>query len=139
MAELISSIRKRVAVAAWVFVVAAAILGIQAIADAIPKHAFDMSWPSHARFHVTVGAASQLGFAIITMLIALIPFRQGERWSWWALLSFVILGFISLIPASIWHGSGPPPGAWLLIGICIVAMLLGLGLTAGVGIRGRSC
>lgn len=136
MVELTRSTGKRVAVAAWIFAVVSAILGIQAVADAIPKHAFDMSWPDHARFHLTVGAASQLGFAIITMLIALIPFRRGERWSWWALLSFTILGFIVLIPASIWHRSGPPPGAWLLIGICIAAMLFGLGLTASVGVRG---
>jgi peptidoglycan/LPS O-acetylase OafA/YrhL len=127
---------RQVTVAAWIFVVVSAIVGIQAIADALPKHAFDMSWPDHARFHVTVGAASQFGFALSTVLIALIPFRRGERWSWWALLSFALLGVVVLIPATLWHDSGPPPGAWGLIGACIVAMLVALSLTARIGIRG---
>ena len=123
-------------VAVWIFVVVSAILGLQAIVDGLPKHAFDMSWPSHARFHVTIGAASTFGLAATTILIALIPFRRGERWSWWALLSFAVFGYIALIPATLWHQSGPPPGAWVLISICIAAMVLGLALTVKMGLRG---
>jgi len=136
MMDLSGSMKKKVVAAAWIFVVVAAVSGIQAVADAIPKHAFDMSWPDHARFHLTVGAANQLGFAVMTMLVALIPFRRGERWSWWALLGFALLSFMVLVPASVWHGSDPPPGAWLLIGACIAAMLLALLLTLEIGLRG---
>ena len=136
MADTSGSVPKGRIVAVWIFVVVSAILGLQALVDGLPKHAFDMSWPSHARFHVTIGAASTLGLAVTNMLIALIPFRRGERWSWWALLGFAVFGYVALVPATLWHQSGPPPGAWVLIGICIAAMVLGLGLTARVGLRG---
>lgn len=136
MDALSDSTRKKLAVAAWIFVAVGAVQGVQAVADAIPKHAFDPSWLDHARFHVTVGAANQLGFAIAAILVTLIPFRRGERWSWWVLLNFAVLSTVVLIPATIWQGSGPLPGAWLLIGACIAAMLLGLLLTLDVGLRG---
>lgn len=121
--------RKRV-IAAWLFVAVAVIQGLQALLDALPNHAFDTTWPAHARFHVTIGAANQLGFAIAAVFLALIPLKRGERWGWWLLLSFAVLSTVALIPAAAWHGSGPPPGAWILIGACIAAMTVALALTA---------
>jgi cell division protein FtsW (lipid II flippase) len=135
MDALSDSVRKRLAVAAWIFVAVGVVQGVQAVADAIPKHAFDPSWLDHARFHVVVGAANQLGFAIAAILVALIPFRRGERWSWWMLLNFALLSTVALIPATVWQGSGPPPAAWLIISACITAMLVGLLLTLEVGFR----
>ena len=118
------------AVAIWVFVSVGIIQAIQALVDALPNHAFDASWPEHARFHVTIGAANQAGFAVTAIIIALIPFRRGERWSWWALLCFALLSTVAIIPSAVWHGSGPPPGAWILIGACIIAMFGALATTA---------
>lgn len=129
---------RRVAIAAWIFVAVGVVQGVQALADALPGHAFDSTWLDHARFHVTMGVTNQLGFAIAAVAIALVPFRQRQRWSWWILLVFALLSTVALIPAALWHGSGPPAGAWVLIGACIVAMTIALAMTADVGLRDQS-
>lgn len=71
-------------------------------------------------------------------MITLIPFRRSERWSWWGLLAFALLSTVALIPAALWQGSGPAPGAWVLITACLVAMMAALALTARVGLERRT-
>jgi hypothetical protein len=85
-----------------------------------------------------MGVTNQLGFAIAPIVIALVPCRRRERWSWWILLAFALLSTVALIPAALWHGSGPPAGAWVLIAACIAAMIIALAMTADVGLRDQS-
>ena len=118
----------RLAQVSWIFVIVAGILFLQPFIDALPKHAGDRTWPTHALFHLTSGLGYQLALSIMTVLIARSPFRRGERWSWIALLVFM-LGFATIIPAAVWYQSGPQPGAWVLISVCLVGMIVGLAMT----------
>jgi hypothetical protein len=36
-------------------------------------------------------ATSALAFAILAVFVALVPYRRGERWAWWALFIAVVL------------------------------------------------
>ena len=114
---------------AWIFVIVAATTMLQPFAEAMPNHGADTSWPAHAQFHLASGLATQffLGFAAI--LVARVPYRRGEAWSWWVLAGFA-LSMVSLIPATLWFGSGPAQTFWPLIGAQIVAMLVALAATA---------
>jgi hypothetical protein len=123
------STANRLSVAAGLFVVVATFFVLQAIFDQILRHAFDMTWPDHARFHLTWGVANQVGFSLAAVAIALIPLRKGERWSWWVLLLWVLLGYFSLFAAWLWHGSGPRPGFEIPLGVIAIALLTALGLS----------
>jgi len=116
---------------AWVFIVVAASLMLQPLVEALPKHGPDPSWPAHAHFHLASGLASQffLGFACV--LVARIPYRRGEAWSWWVLAGLA-LSMIAMIPATLWFGSGPEPQFWFVIRAQIAAMLAGLAMTASM-------
>ncbi len=109
----------------WIFSIAAMVLFIQALADALPKHAIDTAWPAHSKFHVVTGAAFQAACSLMVILIARIPFRQRQKWSWYALAIYT-LGFAVHIPAAMWQGSGPPVGAWYLIGGLLLLMSVSL-------------
>ena len=119
--------------ASWIFVVMAFVLAVQGVVDGLPMHGFDQSWPDHARFHITWATASKVGFCLTVGIIALIPFRKAERWSWWALLVFTVFGNLSLLPAAIWQGSGPREGFEIPIAIAFIALLVGLVLSFRVG------
>ena len=127
----------RVNVAAWIFVAVAVVVALQALADGIPRHAFDTTWPDHARFHLTLGVANQVGFCLTIAAVALIPFRRCERWSWWVLLGFTLLGNLALLPAALWQGSGPRAGAEIPIGLIFLALLVALAMSAQVGFPRR--
>jgi hypothetical protein len=124
-------------IASWIFVVMAFVLAVQGVIDGLPMHGFDQSWTDHARFHITWATASKVGFCITVGMIALIPFRKAERWSWWALLVFTVFGNISLLPAAIWQGSGPRAGFEIPIVIGLIALLAGLVLSFRVGFPSR--
>jgi MFS family permease len=128
---------RRVRVTSWTFAAVAAFLVLQAVGEAIPRHAFDLSWPKHARFHLTVGAGNQVGFALVALLVARLPFRRGERWSWYALLLFAVFEVLVLVPAAVWHASGPQPWAWVLIGGFLVTLFGGLAATWPLFFRSR--
>ena len=124
--------------AAWIFVIVAAVVGLQGVLDGIPLHGFDLTWPDHARFHLTWATASKVGFCLTIAVVALIPFRRTERWSWWVLLAFVLLGNYSLIPAAIWQGSGPRGGAAIPIAIAFTALFVALAMSWRVGFPSRA-
>jgi hypothetical protein len=123
----------RLNVAAWIIVIVASLLAIQGVADGIPLHGFDQSWPDHARFHLAWATASKIGFCLAAATIALIPLRRAERWSWWVLLGFTVFGNLALIPAAIWQGSGPRAGAEIPIAITFIALIVAMGLSVRVG------
>lgn len=98
---------------------------IQAIADALPKHAIDTTWLAHAKFHIVTGAAFQVCSSFLVIFIAGIPFMRLEKWSWYALLIYMLC-FAVHIPAALWQGSGPPVWGWYLIGSLLLLMLVSL-------------
>jgi hypothetical protein len=124
-------------VAAWIFVVMAFALALQGIVDGLPRHGLDPSWSDHARFHITWATANKVGFCLTVGIIALIPLRKAERWSWWVLVIFTVFGNMSLIPAAIWQGSGPRAGFEIPIIIGALALLTGLILSFRVGFPKR--
>ncbi len=130
---MVSENNRNLNVASWIFVVMAFVLAVQGVVDGLPMHGFDYSWPDHARFHVTWATASKVGFCITVGLIALIPFRRAERWSWWALLVFTVFGNLSLIPSAILQGSGPRAGFEVPIAIGFLALIVALALSFRVG------
>ena len=71
----------------WMILSASAILGgIDALVTTLPP----ISWlwdPLFEPAYPILGAlgAALVGFNILTLLIAVIPFRRGERWSWFTL------------------------------------------------------
>jgi hypothetical protein len=125
---------RKLTVAAWIFVVMAFLVAFQGVFDGFRMHGFDQSWPDHARFHMTWATATTVGFCVTVALVALIPFRRGERWSWWALSIFTVFGNYSLIPAAIWQGSGPRAIFEIPIAIGFMALLIALILSFRVGI-----
>ncbi len=42
-------------------------------------------WPDHARFHLGQHIAIAIGLCIVGLVLIHRPFRQGQRWAWWAL------------------------------------------------------
>ncbi len=128
-----STSNRSLATASWIFVVVAAIAAIQGLADGLPRHGVDPTWPDHARFHVAWATFSKVGFCLMTAAVARIPLRRAERWSWWALAAFVVLGMYSLMPAAIWQGSGPQEVFYVPLALTFVALLVALGLSWRVG------
>lgn len=127
------SVDSKLNVAAWIFVLMAFVVGVQGIADGLPMHGFDKTWPDHARFHVTWATANKVGFCLTAAIVALIPLRRRERWSWWVLLIFTVLGNYALIPSAIWQGSGPRAGFEIPIAVGFLALLIALVLSFRVG------
>jgi len=44
----------------------------------LPSHAFDKSWPVHARFYLTWAAGKLLGLGIGELLLVHFPLRAGD-------------------------------------------------------------
>jgi hypothetical protein len=67
-----------------------------------------------------------LGWAILSILIVLVPYRTGHRWAWWAqLLSIGLSQLLSLARAPVLDmGLGANPSA-LLLAIAAVALIAG--------------
>jgi hypothetical protein len=74
------------------------------------EHVADSTWPAHARFHAFQGLWLVTGWDIAAVLVALGPFRRGERWALGVLL--VYLGFAQLgyFIAMAVVPTGLPPG-----------------------------
>lgn len=120
-------------ICAGIIVFVAIIGAAQGVLEGLPRHGVDMTWPDHARFHVTYAAFSQIGFCAMTATVALIPFRQRERWSWWVLAGFFVFGNLSL-PVAAWiQGSGPQAHFIIPIALAFTAVFAALIITHKVG------
>lgn len=78
-------------------------------------------------FYFSGGGMSDIGFAFFLIILAFFPFRQGQKWSWYALL-FVPLFFIGWIFLSL---PLPQEAKSLILPpsvMIIVLSLIGLGL-----------
>lgn len=43
-------------------------------------------WTKHAMFHAVTGLIYTIALCVLVVVLTWIPFRQGEWWSWWAIL-----------------------------------------------------
>jgi hypothetical protein len=79
-------------------------------------------------------ASYAAGFATLFLAIVLGPYRRGDRWAWWALLSGTLVVSVLLLlrmPAlGIGFGS---PGAGTVREALILLAAVGLGLALGAG------
>lgn len=121
----------------WIFLAVSLYGAITPFADLLRRHAWDASWPKHARFHVTWAAGMLFALALLTALLARYPLRAGERWSWWALAIVTLFGLGSMVPASIWHQSGPAPHLYVIGVVFLLAMAWALWLAWGPLFRDR--
>jgi hypothetical protein len=98
--------------------------------QAMPEHLVDAGWPEHARFHMWQATFWLISLDLLILLVALIPFRLRQRWTFWA-LAVALFGaqggyFISslLVPA----GRPDMPGADIGLLVVMLIYLAGLGL-----------
>ena len=112
--------------AVWVFTIIPLLAAVALAVDLIPKHGFDMSWPDHARFHATWASAKFLALGIVVALIAQNALKKAERWAWWAMLSYLVIGMGGIVPAMLWHGDGPPTRPLIMVSIMAAFMIVAL-------------
>ena len=124
---------RRLNICAWIFVGVATIVAAQGTLEGLARHGVDLSWPDHARFHVTFAAFSQIGLSLMTATVALIPFRRRERWSWLVLSGFFLFGNLSLVPAALLQGSGPQAHFTIPISLALASVFSALVATHKVG------
>ncbi len=75
----------------------------------LPSHAFDKSWPDHARFHLLWASGKLFAIGTNQYLLVRYGLRSGKPWVWYALASNLIFGGMTIVPASrIAHGPIPP-------------------------------
>ncbi len=116
----------------WVFTLVPLAAAIALAADLIPKHGFDASWSDHARFHATWAAAKFAALGIIVALIAQNAFKKGERWAWWAMAAYLVVGLGGLFPAMLWQGDGPPLRPLMMIAVMVAVLFVALVGSAGM-------
>ena len=90
----------RLNVAAWLCGLPGLYGVIAPFAMLMPNHGFDKSWPSHARFHITWASGKLFALGINQMLLAWIPLRRRQGWSWFALASNYVFGGLAVPFAS---------------------------------------
>lgn len=113
--------------AVWTFTIVPLIAALALAMDLIPKHGFDLSWSSHARFHATWAAAKFLALGIVVAFIAQNALKNAERWAWWAMVVYVAIGVGGLVPSMLWHaGGGPPARPLIMTGVLAVIMVVAL-------------
>jgi len=96
---------------------------------AIPEHIIDHSWSVHAKNHVLQTLFWIVGYAIINIVIVLIPFSQKQQWSWWLLLFSGVVFYAGYF-LSIFYTNGGAPGLkddiffGVLGGIYLICMII---------------
>ena len=133
-----SASSRRLLAVSWLFTVLPLIAASSLLFAAIPEHGMDPDWPAHARFHVIWASLKFLALGIMAAIISRTAFVAGNRWSWWALTTYVVVGVGGLFLAMIWQGGAPPLRALIMVSIMTGLMALGLILTADIGFGRRS-
>ena len=102
-------IDKRLTVASWLCLPSAVYALVAPFALLLPSHAFDKTWPPHARFHLFWASGKLFALGTTQFFLARFGLPSGERWTWYALVSGLLFGGLSIIPASrIAHGPIAP-------------------------------
>lgn len=98
--------------------------------QAMPEHLIDANWPDHARFHMWQATIWLVGLDVLVLLIVLVPFRQKQAWSFWALVVALIGSQAGYFISSALLPAGRPDVAGADIGLlCLMIIYIaGLGL-----------
>lgn len=100
---------RRLRVASWLCIPSAIYAMVAPFALLLPSHAFDKTWPPHARFHLFWASGKMFALGITQFFLARSGLPSGKRWTWYALASNLLFGGLSIIPASrIAHGPIAP-------------------------------
>ena len=100
---------RRLVVASWLCIPMAVYAMVAPFAILLPSHAFDKTWPPHAKFHLFWASGKLLALGTGQLFLALFGLPSGKRWTWYAMVSNILFGGLSMIPASyIAHGPIPP-------------------------------
>ena len=95
----------RLAVGTWLCIPMSLYAMVAPFAFLLPSHAFEKTWPDHARFHLMWAAGKLFALGTGQLLLALFGLRSGQRWVWCAMLSNIVFGGLSMLVASrIAHG-----------------------------------
>src|SRR5258708_33672677 len=57
---------------------------------ALPRHIADLTWPTHARFHLIQTVFWITGLYIAILVLIWQPLQRQEEWSFWTLLALVL-------------------------------------------------
>ncbi|MGK7294747.1 MAG: hypothetical protein ACNS61_02835 [Candidatus Wenzhouxiangella sp. M2_3B_020] len=146
MSEKTDARSKRYAAAAyWGVVVASVVLGTVYLvapefmpyhADAIGRDWSELSHDEQLLFRalLRLAAGGWLATAAALALLLLIPFRTGERWSYWAIPAVSLIFYLPNLYATLLVTYGTPAIApWYGNAIGIAATLIGAALTLRIG------
>ena len=119
---------KNVKIASAIFVYLA-VQGLAYGADIIYRHAFEPTWPAHARYHVMLNGLHVIVFALVTAVVAIGGLRKARRTAWITLAIVGTLGWLSWPLAR--AIAGEPPALWvqLVTGFSGLAALLALAIS----------
>lgn len=118
----------RIKVAAAIFVYLA-VQGLAYGADIIHRHAFEPTWPAHARYHVMLNGLHVIVFALVTAVVAIGGLRKARRTAWITLAIVGTLGWLSWPIARAIAGEPPPMWVQLVTGLSGLAALVALGIS----------
>lgn len=100
---------RRLVVASWLCIPMAVYAMVAPFALLLPSHAFDKTWPPHAKFHLYWASGKLFAVGTGQLFLALFGLPSGKRWTWFALLSNILFGGLSIVPASrVAHGPIAP-------------------------------
>ena len=74
-----------VKVAVWITTVLSVISGAGSLFIGW-EHGREADWTAHQRSHAIWSSGQGAALCLLIIVLAWIPFRRGERWSWYALL-----------------------------------------------------
>lgn len=98
-------IDRRVTVGSWLCIPFTIYAILAPFLILLPSHAFEESWPDHAKFHLYWASGKLFAIGINQYLLARYGLREGKPWVWYALASNLIFGGMAIVPASrIAHG-----------------------------------
>lgn len=75
-----------VRVAVWVMTAQSVPSIIGSAVHVFWEHGREADWTAHQRSHALWAGGQGIALALLMVMLAWVPFRRGERWSWYALL-----------------------------------------------------
>jgi len=79
-------------------------------------------------------AAYGAGYGLLFLIIAVVPYRRGDVWAWWAILAGTILTCAIILLRSPMLGTNLGLGAATIpLAVCAIALLLDVSRVKGTG------
>ena len=118
---------------ATIFVVISTTIHLLAylLPQAMPEHLVEMNWPAHARFHMWQATFWLISLDVMILIVALVPFRQKQDWTFWALLAGFAGSQLGYFLASALVPEGRPDTQGADIGLLFVMLIYLAGLVLG--------